>query len=722
MAVPPIQAAGLTSLGRVNRLSLVLDVIVGLVTAIAVPLAVVAIPNTISVVSALLPPEMAGVAILRAHGLALPVMLCTVPVASAVLKRFQAAPILLAGLALLAVADVLGGLAGSALAVGVLRALHGVGAGMLVPATFVACWERARAGRSVLVAIWAAALAGGLLGAQALALWPLAEVTSWRVTLQPYPMLTGVALALAAVQLVLSRMNGGSSGGEAVAHDRALVDDRALHAGHGPLDADDGVTNAPHGAPSTSADAGYVAGSADHTGWTGSAGADHMIGSPDRGVADAPADAGRMARGADHTAADAGPTVGGADHVAGAMAADADRMVGGADHTRADAGRTVGGADHAAGAMAADAGRTAAEAGHTVGGVDHKAADAGHTVVDAGYIVDQRVWTSGVGEGQAVAGAGGGVAGEWGGWRRLLLTAGPSAGLAVLAVGSTFDWPSGLIVTAAAAAVALLLAVASLSRADGPGGRVAALVMVAAGLVVLPTVAQVTYVELGGLGGPGLSGLWGPFGVAVVAGLGAALAAVRLDEAYVPRLVGAGLVVMVMGLCAVRLVVPAVSGGPLVVPFALLAAGASVALTAALRRVGLPGALYALCLCFPAVLSGFLVGTGIQVGWLRAVSMSGRVTSQAMVDGFVGALHIWALVAGFAVVVMLVLGAVLARRAPRRPSAGAVAEDVPAGDEKVDREGSSPVADFRTTMIPVVPLPTRSPEGGGEDGDGAEAR
>ncbi|MEU8271506.1 hypothetical protein AB0B89_30645 [Sphaerisporangium sp. NPDC049002] len=559
MAVPPIQAAGFRSLGRVNRLPLVLDVIVGLLTAVALPLAIVTIPNTISVVSALLPPELAGVGILRAHGLALPVMLCTVPLAGAVLRRFQAAPILVAGLALLAAADVAGGFAGSTFGVGALRVLHGVGAGMLVPATFAASWERPGAARGVLVPVWAGALAVSLLGAQALALWPLDDVTSWRVTLQPYPLLTGLALALAAVYFVLSRLTG---------------------------------------------------------------------------------------------------------ETADARAAETAR---------------------------------------------------GH----------------------------------------LVLAAGPSVGIAVLAFGTTFNWPSGLIVAAAGLALVMLLAMSCAGRIEGPGGRALAFVMVAVGLVVLPTAAQVTYVELGGLGGPGLSGMWAPFGLAAVIAFAAALVTGRMSEALVPRLVGGGLVTMVVGLCAVRLFVPAPSGLPLVLPFTLLTAGAAVAVTSALRGAGLRAALFGLSLCFPAVLSGFLLGTGIQVDRLRAVSSSGRVTSQAMVDGFVGALHIWALVAGFAVVVVLAAGAVLARRspeespassgallttpsplgeriAPRGTTTGETTTRKAGGERSPGDPGAPPpgdpgdpgdTGDPGTAMIPVVPPPARSPEATtGEDGQGPAAR
>ncbi|MEO3814578.1 hypothetical protein ABGB17_36745 [Sphaerisporangium sp. B11E5] len=548
---PPVPAARLAGFARVNRLPFAADVVVGLLTVIGLPLAIVAIPNTISVVSALLPPGIAGVGILRAHGLALPVMLCVVPLAGAALRRFRPAPLMLAGLALLAVADLAGGFAGSTFEVGALRVLHGAGAGVLVPATFAATWERPGPARRVLVPLWAAALCTSLLAAQALALWPLDDVTSWRVTLQPYPLLTGVALALAAVHLAVSRLR-----------------------------------------------------------------------------------------------------------------------------------------------------------------------DAGPGVLTRGPVAERG---------------------------QLALAAGPAAGIAVLAVGTTFNWPSELILVAAAVAVVTLIALTCVRRAGGFAARMAGLVMVAVGLVVLPTTAQMTYVELGGLGGPGLSGLWAPFVLAALLSFVAAVATVRfvvtrrtspgsldagddppaagfselaahegavvartaeagpvpgdhpaaldgLDgtvpqdgaasssrakdgsspagagggavDGPVPLVVAGGLVAVVAALCGVRLLVPSATGMPLVVPLVLLAAGAAVAVSAAVVLAGPHAGLFGLSLCFPAVLSGFLLGTGIQVGWLHAISTSGKVTSQAMVDGFVGALHIWALVAGFVVVAILSLGAVLRRRDP----------------------------------------------------------
>ncbi len=96
-----------------------------------------------------------------------------------------------------------------------------------------------------------------------------------------------------------------------------------------------------------------------------------------------------------------------------------------------------------------------------------------------------------------------------------------------------------------------------------------------------------------------------------------------------------------------------------------MAAGAAVALVSALRLAGPVAALFGLTLLFPALLAGFLLGTGIQVMWLRSAAPSGMATYQAMVDGFVDALHVWALVGGFGVVLVLGLAALSSRRGNR---------------------------------------------------------
>ncbi|MFI6385777.1 hypothetical protein [Nonomuraea sp. NPDC050540] len=458
MAVPPIQrspnaaAAGPTAGAKFPWL---LDLVLGLLIVAALPLAIIAIPNTVSVVSDLLPAEIDRVGLMRAHGLALPAMMLTVPLAAVALRRMRVTYVLVAGLALLAVADAAGGYAGTSFMVGVLRVLHGVGAGVLIPATLVAAWGRP----PVVRAVWAGMLAVSLLAAQALALWPLHQVDRWQVTLQPYPLLTGIALGLAAAYLLVWLLQGESASPTPRARERS----------------------------------------------------------------------------------------------------------------------------------------------------------------------------------------------------RLLLAAVPAAGIAVLAISTASqDWKAGLVVLVAVLSIAALLALATIGTGES---RTLAYTFVAIGVVLLPTVAQVTYVEMGGLGGPGLKGLWLPFVVAavlaVVAGAGVAL----FGGSALRWLAPAGLLLLVLGLATVRLMVPAAEGTVLVVPFTLMAVGAAVALTAALRQTSVGVALFGLALCFPGVLSGYLLGTGVQVMMLR-----GQRSAQGIVDAFVEALHTWALIGGFLTVAVIVLGALLARR------------------------------------------------------------
>lgn len=517
MAVPPIQrsqkaaAAGST---RAVRFPWLLDALLGLLIVAALPLAIVAIPNTVSVVADLLPSGIDRIALMRAHGLALPAMMITVPLAAVALRRMNVAHILVGGLTLLALADAAGGFAGSTFFVAVLRVLHGVGAGIVIPATLVAAWGRP----PILRAIWAGMLAVSLLSAQALALWPLDGAENWKITLQPYPMLSGIGLALAALYLMVWLVRGES----------------------------------PAAAP--------------------------------------------------------------------------------------------------------------------------RAAER----------------------------------------NRLLLAAVPAAGIAVLAISSASDsWPPGLVVLVALLSVAALLALASIGTFEGPAGRSLAYATVAVGTVLLPSVAQLTYIEMGGLGGPGLKGLWLPFVIAGVVSVSAAAAVVRWGGS-ITWLTPAGLFSMVLGLCAVRVLVPASEGLVLVVPFVLLGVGAAVALTAGLRHTGAGAALFALALCFPGVLSGYLLGTGLQVLKLHDVQ-----TAQEVVDGFVGALHLWALIGGFLVVAVIVLAGLLGRRSAKRAgTAGAsVDESASASAPSVESavEAASAVEPVAVAEGSVEPVKVVASVGGGSD-------
>ena len=550
MAVPHIRRAWAFGDARAVRLSPLLDLVVGLLIVLALPLAIVTIPNTVSVVADLLPADVSRVDMTRAYGMALPGLLVTVPLAVLAARRLRAAPLLLAGLALLAGAETAGGFATSPLFAGVLRALQGVGGGLLVCATLLAAWERYGTARRVLLSLWAGALAASLLTAQALALWPLDQATSWQVTLQPYPLVTGLALAVGAAYLVLWLVTG-------------------------------------------------------------------------------------------------------------------------------------------------DARATRPEA--------------------------------------AVPG-------------RLPAAAAPAVGIAALALGTTFDWPSPLILAAAGVAVVVLFALALFGAPDGTPGRTLAIAMTVAGLVVLPTAAQTTYVELRGVGGPGLIGLWVPFAIAVAAGLAVPVladrltrrAAARAAEAHpgradardgaggahlVTRSVRGGLAVLVAGLAAIRLLVPDADGMVLTVPFTLITVGAAVALAAGLWEASAGAALFALTLCFPGVLAGFLLGTGMQIARVRAaVKHLPDPGPQALVDGFVASLHTWALVGGFTVVAGLALTAIRLRRRADG-DAGGDADGAPgeaspgghgAGSAAERSHDHTPPTVAMDVLVaggrPVVPPPSPSPE------------
>ncbi|WP_084963011.1 hypothetical protein [Thermoactinospora rubra] len=497
MAVPPIQrsqqaaAAGPGARSAWHASSALFDVVIALLVLAVLPLAILAIPNTVSVVADLLPPDVDRVGLMRAHGLSVPATMLTVPLAAVALRRLKVAHVLVGGLALLAAADALGGFAGSTWMVAVLRVVHGVGAGLLVPATLVAVWDRG----PYLRALWAGVLAASLLTAQALALWPLDGAKSWQITLQPYPLLTGVALAMAAAYLVLWVLRGESA------------------------------------AP--------------------------------------------RPRGVERS--------------------------------------------------------------------------------------------------------------------RLSLSAVPAAGIAALAIGTTYsDWSEGLVVVAALLSVGALLALASIGNREG---RTLAYSTVAVGVVLLPSAAQTTYVEMGGLGGPGLRGLWQPFLIAAVLAVAAAILVGRYGAADARWPAPLGLLAVVAGLCVVRMVVPSPAGWLLAVPFGLLAVGAAVALSGAIKQAGVGAALFALTLCFPGVLAGYLLGTGVQVSMLRAAR-----DAQQLVDGFVAALHSWALVGGFLVVVVIVLSALTARRSERAKPDG---EPPKAGDVEV-QEASRTVEKEEAPVLAVA--------------------
>jgi hypothetical protein len=150
-----------------------------------------------------------SVAVLRAAGLALPAMAGVAGIAGLAVIRWRAWPVLLTGLLIMDVADVFGGSARTVAAIGAVRVLHGLAAGLALPAALGLAWELRPRPRRLLAALWAAATVAGLAAVPALARERLAS-GGWHGALAPYPWLTGVALTVTALYAVLADGPGAS--------------------------------------------------------------------------------------------------------------------------------------------------------------------------------------------------------------------------------------------------------------------------------------------------------------------------------------------------------------------------------------------------------------------------------------------------------------------------------------------------------------------------------
>ena len=168
------------------------------------------------------------VAVLRAAGLALPAMAAVGGIAALAATRLRAWPVLLAGLLTMAVADGLGVSARTVGLIGTDRVLHGLAAGLAMPAALALAWERSRGVRRLLAGLWSAAAVTGLVAATAVV---RARVSggNWHAALVPYPWLTGAALTLAALYAVLADGPGTPRGADRLgartdaAHERAQL-------------------------------------------------------------------------------------------------------------------------------------------------------------------------------------------------------------------------------------------------------------------------------------------------------------------------------------------------------------------------------------------------------------------------------------------------------------------------------------------------------------------
>ena len=123
----------------------------------------------------------------RAAGLALPAMAASAGSRRLAATRLRAWPVLLAGLLTMAVADGLGVSARTVALIGADRILHGLAAGVAMPAALALAWERSRGTRQLLAALWASAAVTGLTAA----------ITAALCTATAASALSGVGLLLA---------------------------------------------------------------------------------------------------------------------------------------------------------------------------------------------------------------------------------------------------------------------------------------------------------------------------------------------------------------------------------------------------------------------------------------------------------------------------------------------------------------------------------------------
>ncbi|MEV4256372.1 hypothetical protein AB0J52_24690 [Spirillospora sp. NPDC049652] len=202
---------------RAREVAATLGVVAVIVAA--VPAAVLVLPDTsanvVDQAARSLGLDSDGVAgLLRATGLSVPVLLGAVPVGAVAARRFGARWVLALGVALL-VAGLLAVIrVDSVPLAGGVRAVQGLGAGLILPATLVLAWER---GGRLAASLWSGALVASLIGAMPLALarvplpngGPGAEqVADWRAALAPFPWCAAALVVVLPFCLVMRGRRG----------------------------------------------------------------------------------------------------------------------------------------------------------------------------------------------------------------------------------------------------------------------------------------------------------------------------------------------------------------------------------------------------------------------------------------------------------------------------------------------------------------------------------
>jgi hypothetical protein len=180
--------------------------------ATVVPLSLLQLPNPMeSGLPATVIARLAGhdstADLVRAAGLALPMMACAAPVAAVLARRHRAWPALLTGLIVIGAADLLGNSVHSVLGIALDQGLHGLGAGTALAASLAVTLEHKRRWRRLLSRWWAAVAVLSLLGSVPLMRGQLAG-GDWRTALQPFPWLTAAALAATALYIAVTGGSG----------------------------------------------------------------------------------------------------------------------------------------------------------------------------------------------------------------------------------------------------------------------------------------------------------------------------------------------------------------------------------------------------------------------------------------------------------------------------------------------------------------------------------
>jgi MFS family permease len=186
-----------------------------LALAAVIPLALSQLPNGLawSLTDLRLSSPGSQIAVLRACGLALPAMLATVPYAAFAVRKAGAAwPLLLAGLIIIALADLATGVralnpGGAVAFIATDRILHGAGGGLALPAAATLLADGTGiTGTSIRRGVvWTMAVAAGLTGAPLLVRAQVsAAPRQWLTALRPAPWLTACALAAVAVWMLLA--------------------------------------------------------------------------------------------------------------------------------------------------------------------------------------------------------------------------------------------------------------------------------------------------------------------------------------------------------------------------------------------------------------------------------------------------------------------------------------------------------------------------------------